>query len=361
MCASKATRFPQLGGVGSAVKPTRVLLIGWAVAVLAVFVGALLPVTARAEIIYDNSLTSETNYFPSAFEYGDEIGLGGIARIANVFEFEYYAELTLVTNATARIRFRLNDGPGPSGGQTPGTVIYDSGRFSIEAGYNTKSLAGFSVTVPDDFTWTVQFEGLAETIGSRAGLLFYNPPTIGESFNDFWLDGLLGWSLAQANGGYPKANFSARLYATQDISIRLSAPVRSSAGLNQLQLSGPVGRTCLILVSSDLVTWHALSRLTFTAPALTYTDPRNNLPGQYYQAALIPDDPITVTADGAGPNGAQLETSGPGGFPFALQASTDLKTWVNVATNTFTTRPVSLSDTNAASSGRRFYRVVVAP
>jgi hypothetical protein len=50
--------------------------------------------TARSEIIYDNSDTGGTNvYYNTAFEFGDEVLLGGTSRVMSQF---------LSTNPTAR-------------------------------------------------------------------------------------------------------------------------------------------------------------------------------------------------------------------------------------------------------------------
>jgi hypothetical protein len=53
----------------------------------------------------------------------------------------------------------------------------------------------------------------------------------------------------------------------------------------------------------------------------------------------------------------QLNCPGVAGCNFVIQASTNLKTWVNLQTNT---SPFSFVDTNAWQYPRRFYRAMLA-
>ena len=42
--------------------------------------------------------------------------------------------------------------------------------------------------VPDTITWTIQFFGVGNSVGDRAGLVFHDPPSVGSSFDDFWVN-----------------------------------------------------------------------------------------------------------------------------------------------------------------------------
>jgi hypothetical protein len=167
--------------------------------------------TARAEFIYDNSDTGGTNVYYSAVEFGDEVLLAGTERVVSEFLFEYYGDFTAVGDETARLRLYKNDGPKTSDGAgTPATVLFDSGTFSISPDYQTKKFTGLSVTVPTDMTWTIEFGGLTGTAGDRAGLVFRHTPSVGTSFDDFWLRQNNNWQLFSW-GGNPVANFAARI------------------------------------------------------------------------------------------------------------------------------------------------------
>lgn len=186
---------------------------------------------ARVEgaAVYDNVTTPlvDTNGIQlahySAREFGDEINLAGNQRIITDFLFEYYGDFTQALGKTARLRFYQNDGPGRY--PAPQTLLYDSGAFFLGTGYNTKWLSGINVTVPDTFTWTVEFSGLTGQLSDRAGLLFYHPPTLGSSARDFWerIDGL--WVLSHFGGSTfkPEANFGARVIAVPEPAVWILA------------------------------------------------------------------------------------------------------------------------------------------
>jgi hypothetical protein len=123
------------------------------------------------------------------------------------FLFEYYGEFAPNANQFARLRFYQNDGPGTY--KEPGTLLFDSGDFSIAPGFQTKRISGLSVVVPDSLTWTVQFTGLSGQTGNRAGLVFRATPTVGWSYDDFWQRSGGDWQMLAWNGS-PVANFAAR-------------------------------------------------------------------------------------------------------------------------------------------------------
>jgi hypothetical protein len=174
----------------------------------------------RGEIIFDNSTGGGTNVYYSTLEYGDEVQLGGTSRVVTEFQFEYYGDFVASGIESARIRIYKNDGPGVD--PTPGTLLYDSGTFAIAPGYQTRTFTGLNVTVPTDLTWTVQFSGLVGGTGDEAGLIIRNPPSVGSSYNDFWLKTGGTWQLFSWNGN-PVANFAARILSGSDptsVSIR---------------------------------------------------------------------------------------------------------------------------------------------
>lgn len=179
---------------------------------------------SRAEIIFDNSSGNGTNVYYSLLEYGDEVTLGGTNRVMTDFQFEYYGDFVATGQETARVRIYKNDGPGQYG--SPKTVLFDSGSFTVFPDYQTKVFSGLSITVPDDLIWTVQFSGLVGGTGDEAGLIFRTPPSVGSSFNDFWLKTSTSWNLFRFPNGDPVANFAARFDSGVDaptVSIRRDA------------------------------------------------------------------------------------------------------------------------------------------
>jgi len=90
----------------------------------------------------------------------------------------------------------------------PGTLLYESGTFSLQNKYNTVTVHGLGLDLPEDtseVTWSVEFLNLG--VG-RAGLLLYDPPTIGKSHDDFWEKVNDDWELRSSESG---SSFGARL------------------------------------------------------------------------------------------------------------------------------------------------------
>lgn len=211
--------------------------------------GLMLAAAAQAEIVYDNSatpvLTSEG--IPraqfSVAEFGDEIQLRpGLARIVTQFLFEYYGDFIKQGDERVRVRFYENNGRVAGTTQSgqpilaPGRLLYDSGPKPLEPGYHSMDLPGLDVTVPDSFTWSVQFLGLSGNVGDRAGLLLYHPPTVGASFTDFWLlvdQEWQGFLIRDENNRVVPANFGARV-----IAVVPEPTTMALAGLGALLLLG---------------------------------------------------------------------------------------------------------------------------
>jgi len=180
-----------------------------------------LSATAYAEIVYDNSnpKSYQGQWFNAGVEFGDQVNLAGTGRLLTDFKVDYYLSPSANGNEVAQVRFYANDGV--SNGQvngTPGTLLFDSGTFALSSGdakgFNTIDISGLEgVTVSDSFTWTILFGGIDPI--EQAGVLFYNPPTVGSSYDDFWARSTDGaWALntfPSVNGKV--ANFGAQVTA----------------------------------------------------------------------------------------------------------------------------------------------------
>ena len=174
--------------------------------------GAASPVLT---IVYDNTLSPLNSYFASQSEFGDQITPVGAGWTADTFAFEYFAS-GLNGGETAKLRFYANDGIGNDPGHlSPGTLLYESPSFSLVNGnvpVTVTDLTGLKVYLPKSFTWTVAPSGV--TGNEVFGLKLYNPPAVGQSFDDIWrLDGT-EWKLAQTPGFV--ANFGAQLIAVPE-------------------------------------------------------------------------------------------------------------------------------------------------
>jgi hypothetical protein len=171
-------------------------------------------VTTQASIVYNNSTTYLGLDYKSTNEFGDQIKLDAAStdRIVTEVNFEYYLSHDASGNEKADLRIYNNAIPNSIDPSAVGTLVYDSGMYSIASGYNQFDVTGLNLLVTSDLTWTVQFSGI-ET-GESAGLLFYNPPTTGSSLDDFWEKENGVWTLKRlSTDGGPIANFGVQITA----------------------------------------------------------------------------------------------------------------------------------------------------
>jgi hypothetical protein len=169
-----------------------------------------------ATVVYDNSTTDLNRSYaaPNGVEFGDEVFLAGTDRTITDFRFETFLSATS-GNETGQLTFRLNDGTAIGVGRNaPSTILYQSDVFSLGVGRQTVVASGISVKLPtgvSNFTWTLKLAGIDS--GEQAGLLLYNPPTKGSSYDDFWQDNAGTWGTLLIDGGATPANFAARITA----------------------------------------------------------------------------------------------------------------------------------------------------
>lgn len=100
-----------------------------------------------------------------------------------------------------------------------------------------------SVLLPDDLAIGLAFGGVEfdpTGAGADAGPLIYDPPTVGSSFDDYWLRGFPtpadDWALFTF-GGSPRINFGARI---ETVDGRIPEP--GSLALVLLGLGGAAWR-----------------------------------------------------------------------------------------------------------------------
>lgn len=195
-------------------------------AVAALMAGSLSFGTVLGEVVYDDTQGNLHSTHVSDVEYGDEITLGGTSRLASSFEFSYFSSYDLSSGAVFRL-YKNDGAASPQGPASPGTLLYQSSPFNIVksdasdpnnvvASKVTINLAGTGLVLPDTLTWTVEFEGTGN--GNDAGLLAYDPPSVGSSFKDFWKNTSTGWQLFNFPTG-EAGNFSAKVTANRSVSV----------------------------------------------------------------------------------------------------------------------------------------------
>lgn len=180
----------------------------------------VLSVSALAEIVYDNTLNNLGSYIPSpTTEFGDQITLSTAtsSRLLTNFKFDYYLAPTASGNESLTFKLYANDGPNgtPQTDLTAGktwSVSLAPGFNNVDFGFD--QTGPFKVSLPETFTWSVLFAGVEGQ--EHAGLLMFDPPTVGTSFSDFWEkqpDG--SWKTMQVLGA--AVNFSAQVTAVPEL------------------------------------------------------------------------------------------------------------------------------------------------
>jgi hypothetical protein len=212
-----------------------------------------------AATIYNNSTNDLSIRFnPGTTEIGNEIILTpGPARYLTDFSFEYWAlssnPNSFAGQIQARLEFYQNNGPLFNGYATPGTSFYDSGWFTVPAP-TPRSTFRFSVAggdfnsapllmpVVSNMTWTVQFQGMG--LGDSVGVDLYGPPTVGETYGDFWQKIGTSWSLMNNSLTPPYASFAADMIAVTAAEVPEPSTLALSifGGLGLLIVARRVGR-----------------------------------------------------------------------------------------------------------------------
>ena len=184
-------------------------------------------VSRADDVIYDNTSHYLGTYASVVTEYGEEIVLGGTSRTLTQFAFEYFGDFRSQGDELMKIRLYANDGQqiGPDY-ITPGTLLFESANIPVRQDFNSFGFSNMNVPLIDKnnlpishLTFTVQFFGLTMvTTGTKdvAGLLFYDPPSVGTSFNDIWVKQTSGVWAPSRIPGVTKNNFGARLSAVPE-------------------------------------------------------------------------------------------------------------------------------------------------
>jgi hypothetical protein len=148
------------------------------------------------------------------------------------------------------VEFYMNNGPAFNGYATPGTSFYNSDWFPVPAP-TPRSTFVFSVAGGDfnsvplllptsDMTWTVQFQGMG--LGDSVGVDLYGPPTVGQTFGDFWQRIGTSWTLMNNSLTPPYASFAADMMAVAVVPEPSTMALSVLGGLGLLIVARRVGR-----------------------------------------------------------------------------------------------------------------------
>jgi hypothetical protein len=312
------------------------------------------------EVVYDNILGKITGQYPRTIEYGDEILLAGDGRKVTKFEFEYLGQFEPEGDETCIVRFYTNDGEETFEASSPGTLLFESAPFTIFPDYNTAIIDDIAVDVPDSFTFTVEFGGLSGRSTDRASLLLRDPVLVGKSFDDIWVKQGNGWTPWRFNGD-PIANFSCRITAEIDFSVKFKTLKRKAGQAPVITVRGPRDQTIIVYASNDKKVWQPIALETLKGRDLTLVDEEAAPTGpRYYRTSLINSTPIRMENVQVLPDSkSRMSITGPRGLPFKAQASDDFENWSEVFSFSFQTRPITIQDDKAIGKKRRFYRIIL--
>jgi hypothetical protein len=151
---------------------------------------------------------------------------------------------------------------------------------------------------------------------------------------------------------------------TSAIPAAITLQLASPPGQFSFSVSGTSGFEYAVEASTNLVNWVVLG--TNTAPFI-FVDPNaGQFKHRFYRAIYAPNVIFTLpptagvlTSAFANASGQfSFTVSGTAGYPYAVEASTNLVNWIILGTNT---APFNFVDTNASQFPRRFYRAVYDP
>lgn len=214
-------------------------------AAVVTILGASLPLSTIGQtVVYNNTANNLHAIHSTGEEYGDQIVLAGDStlRTATAFELLYFSNYELAQGGV--VRLYANDGPLVGGYSSPGELLYQSAAFNILKSDTTdpNNVVGTSLTIdlsntglvlPDKLTWTVSFSGAA-TGGNEAGVLVYDPPTVGSAGELFWKRNGPIWALSDLANNV-NGNFAAKVTAVPEPG---TVALGSIAAIGWLALAG---------------------------------------------------------------------------------------------------------------------------
>ena len=167
----------------------------------------------EAEVVYDNTTTSLNQFVSRAGEIGDEFRPGGTNREMTRFDFQTFSQ-NLDGDEEVTLRFYEITDPSVDN-FTVGDLLFEQAGINLSEGSQVHIVSGISVDLRPVNLWTIEVSNL--DIDDVAGLVVFDGPTVGRSFDDFVLrdEGAADFELAQIGLAAP-ANFAARVTAVPE-------------------------------------------------------------------------------------------------------------------------------------------------
>jgi hypothetical protein len=141
-------------------------------------------------------------------------------------------------------------------------------------------------------------------------------------------------------------------------------PARTTSGVFQFQLSGPVGTNYIVQASTNLINWIPITVAAIPVSGVTnIIDPyATNYSQRFYRAVQFNnslDSPRLSIPARLGSGQVEFRVTGLVGSSQVIQASTNLTTWTPITTNIIPAAGViTITDPFATNYSRRFYRAL---
>jgi hypothetical protein len=219
---------------------------------------------------------------------------------------------------------------------------------------SSPSVSGYDIyygTVSSNYTSSITVSNVAEVTiqGLTEGMTYYFSA---RTFN----------SSGDQSGFSPQISYVAG--TTSAIPGTITSQLASSSGQFSFSVSGTSGFEYAVEASTNLVNWVVLE--TNTVP-FNFVDTNAGQFSRRFYRVVPASDVIFTLPPAAGlltsnfvntPGQFSFTVTGTAGYPYAVEASTNLVNWTILATNN---APFIFVDTNASQFSRRFYRAVPAP
>ena len=217
--------------------------------IIAAGVGVLLltGVPVYGDILYNNSTTDvgRSLNFINGQAMGNQMvmGSGFTSATATNFSFEIYStNASFAGSVQMQVFLYANNGALTNGYNMPGTVLYNSGLFTLQTpqlfagGLNVGTvffdLSSTPISLPNNnFTLAAVVTGMTGL--DAVGMELFNPATTGLNYDDYWLQNTSGsWALMTNSAG--PTDFGARFNGT-------GVPEPSTLGLSVVGASLLIG------------------------------------------------------------------------------------------------------------------------
>ena len=182
---------------------------------LAVFVAASFAASAVAQqevVVYDNTSTNLGQFVSNVGEVGDEFRPSGTARTMTRFDFQTFSG-NLDGDEQLTLRFYEITNPSASNFQV-GNLLYQHSPISVQNGNQVHIITGLNVNLAPVNLWTIEVSNL--DAGDVAGLVVFDGPSVGASFDDFVIEQNGTFELATLALNGAGANFAARVTAVPE-------------------------------------------------------------------------------------------------------------------------------------------------